>query len=125
MQNKILVILALTVAFLLEIVMWCTLGAVAFLFPFDLPIKILLFVVFTAAVIFFWAVFMSPKASKPLSKIVHTITKHAMYFVAFLIIYMTQDIKYAIAFIAIYIIDEFILSMFHIDNSNKSEYFKN
>lgn len=101
--------LALTIAFLLELVAFAAFAGISFLLPGGKVLHIAGFVVLLAGLIAFWSVCMAPKAPKKFKPMAYYAAKACVYAVAAFTLLYAYPPLYGILFVAAVLVDEALL----------------
>jgi hypothetical protein len=102
-------LLALAMAFIIELVVFVSFAALGTLAPGTDVQRWVLFGVLLAGVVTFWGMYMAPKAPRKLRGKAYYGTKAAVYICAAIAIGLIQGVVWAGGFIAVFLIDEAIL----------------
>jgi hypothetical protein len=94
------------VAFLLELIVFYFFAALPFAFAIPRYLQITICLGLLASLVFFWSIFMAPRASRKLHSTRYYIAKSAIYTVASISILLLVGRLYFILFIVSVIIDE-------------------
>jgi len=111
--------LALTLAFLLELVAFGYFAAVSFTLDVAKPVQIALFVVLLGALIAFWSAFMAPRAIKKFRPLPYYIAKAMIYTVSAYAIFKLVSATWCYLFVACSLLDEIILFRHNLEQPHK------
>jgi hypothetical protein len=100
---------ALTLAFLLELVAFIAFAALGYLLPTGGIVKLVAFVVLLVLVITFWSVYMAPRAPHKLKGVQYHGAKAIVYVLAAVAIFARETPFLAVLFLVAYAVDEVAL----------------
>lgn len=112
-------ILALTLAFLLELVAFGYFAAVSLTLDIAKPIQIALFVALLGALIAFWSMFMAPRAIKKFRPLPYYIAKAMIYAVSTYAIFKLVGATWCYLFVVCALLDEIILFRHNLEQPHK------
>jgi len=105
--------IGITLAFILEIIVFVCFACIGFLIPIPFALQLILSLILLGCLIAFWGLYMSPKASKKLSRPHYYLAKIAIYSAAAIVILYTQNKVLGLLFIAVTVVDELVLLKKH------------
>lgn len=111
--------LALALAFLLELVAFGYFAAVSFTFDLAKPVQIALFVVLLGALITFWSIFMAPRAVKKFKPFAYYVAKAVVYGVSAYAIYQLASPKWFWIFVVCAVLDDIVLFKHNLEQPSR------
>ena len=114
-------VLFLLIAFLLELVAFFSIAALAFILDINSIFQIIICLVLLSIVIGFWGIFMSPRAPKKLKARKYLVAKGIIYVLSAVALTTIFNQLVGLLFFVIWITDEIILyiNQHHADKINK------
>jgi len=101
--------LALTLAFLLELVAVAYFAAISFTIHFGRPLQIILSIALLGALVTFWSIFMAPRATKRFTLLPYYCAKAAIYTVSAVAMYQLTSPQWLWIFVILAVLDEVFL----------------